>query len=457
LDSRSGQWILFDFKSKNQTTIERTDLDKPGFDENGLFIYFESKTGLYRYDIQKQRLDLFLITRGKEISIISANAYKVNDLFNIKVSSVNSAKRFLVKAENKDNRTSYLKYNGKELREIINPTENHIREVRFNSDMTVAYTIEENYNQPSRILVKDIKKPQKQVLYKENSADRLAFDIRQDIIPYQNSNGLPLKGILYYYPVGFDPTRKYPLIVHIYQIQSKDANVYTYPKDDSAGFNWRRLIEKGYFVYLPDIVFDSRGTGLSALDCLNSALDALNGFDAVDRKRIGLTGHSMGGYETNFIATHSDRFKTYISSSGHSDIVRAYFSYSYDSYLPLLWQFENGQYRMNRPFFEDQQLYFDNNPIYFADRVNAPVLLWTGLKDENVRWDHTMEFYLGLKRSDKEVVALFYPNQEHILEKGSKAIEDLNRRTLEWWDYFLKDKKNAEWINKQLKKRLSLH
>ncbi len=454
LDDQSSQWILFDCKSGNKTIIEKPGLEKPVFDDNKLFIYFESRDGLFCYDILKQKLDSFLSTRGKEVSIVSGDSYKVNDLFNIKVSSINSSKRFIVKANNKDNRTSYLKYDGKKLRELVSPTEHHIREVRFSNDLTIAYTIEENYNLPPRILVKDTKGTQKQVLYNGNSADRQAFDIKQDIIPYQNSRGTPLKGILYY-PIGYDPARKYPMVVHIYQIQSKDANVYNYPREDGAAFNWRTLIEQGYFVFLPDIVFDARGTGLSALDCVNSALDALDGFEAIDRKRIGLTGHSMGGYETNFIATHSDRFATYISSSGHSDIVRAYFSYSYDSYMPLLWQFENGQYKMKRSFFEDKALYFDNNPIHFVDRVNAPMLLWTGMKDENVRWDHTMEFYLGLKRSNKEVIALFYPTQEHILEKGSRAIKDLNQRTMEWWDYFMKDKKDVEWINKQLKKRLS--
>ncbi|AZA56342.1 S9 family peptidase [Chryseobacterium shandongense] len=454
LDDRSSQWILFDCKSGNKTIINKPGLEKPVFDDKGPFIYFESRDGLYRYDIQKQKLDSFLSTRGKEVSIVSGDSYKVNDLFNVKVSSINSSKRFIVKANGEDNRTSYLKYDGKKLRELISPTEHHIREVRFSNDLTIAYTIEENYNSPPRILVKDTKGTQKLALYNGNSTDRMAFDIKQDIIAYQNSQGIPLKGILYY-PIGYDPARKYPMVVHIYQIQSKDANVYNYPREDGAGFNWRTLIEQGYFVFVPDIVFDARGTGLSALDCVNSALDGLNSFEAIDRKRIGLTGHSMGGYETNFIATHSDRFATYISSSGHSDIVRAYFSYSYDSYMPLLWQFENGQYKMNRSFFEDKALYFDNNPIHFVDRVNAPILLWTGMKDENVRWDHTMEFYLGLKRSNKEVIALFYPTQEHILEKGSRAIKDLNQRTLEWWDYFLKDKKDVEWINKQLKKRLS--
>src|SRR5690606_32843222 len=106
-------------------------------------------------------------------------------------------------------------------------------------------------------------------------------------------------------------------------------------------------LEKGYFVYLPDIVYGKKGTGLSALDCVHHALDALKEKTSIDNNKIGLIGHSHGGYETNFIATHSNRFATYISGAGTSDIVRSYFSYNYNFSNPFYFQYENGQYEMD--------------------------------------------------------------------------------------------------------------
>ena len=74
------------------------------------------------------------------------------------------------------------------------------------------------------------------------------------------------------------------------------------------------------------------------------------------------------------------------------------------------------------------------------------------MKDENVQWEHTMEFYIGLKRYAKDVIALFYGDGYHTFYDNPQNNEDLRWRSLDWWDYFLKDKKDISWINKQLKK-----
>jgi len=59
-----------------------------------------------------------------------------------------------------------------------------------------------------------------------------------------------------------------------------------------------------------------------------------------------------------------------------------------------------------------------------------------------------MAMYLGLMRNNLTAVALFYPNNAHVLDTYSKASIDLNDRILDWWEYFLKDNKTIEWIKK---------
>jgi hypothetical protein len=103
---------------------------------------------------------------------------------------------------------------------------------------------------------------------------------------------------------------------------------------------------------MPDIVFDKRGTGISALDCVNKSLDAISGYNSIDFDKIGMIGHSHGGYITNFVATHSNRFATYIAGSGYSDIVRSYFSMSFHYMSPLYWQYENGQFNLKTSFWK---------------------------------------------------------------------------------------------------------
>jgi len=288
-------------------------------------------------------------------------------------------------------------------------------------------------------------------LFQSNKHDKAILSLRQEIVSYTNSQGRPLSGILYY-PLYYDSLKIYPMVVHIYEVQRKRSNHYpasTYGSVNSDGFDLRLLLEKGYFVYFPDIVYGTEGTGLSALDCVNNGLDAIDKIPSIDRNKIGLIGHSHGGYQTNFIATHSNRFATYVSGAGNSNIIRSYFSFNYNFTSPFYYQFENGQYKMNKSFSEDKQLYFRNNPIHYVDQLDAPILLWTGMKDQNIYWEQTMEFYIGLKRNSKEVISLFYPNEGHAI-MDSMTSKDLCMRILNWLDYFLKDETDCEWIHKGL-------
>ncbi len=66
------------------------------------------------------------------------------------------------------------------------------------------------------------------------------------------------------------------------------------------------------------------------MESIDKALDKLLMNRNINSSKVGLIGHSFGGYLTNFIATHSNRFATYISGSGVSDIISSYFSYNYN-------------------------------------------------------------------------------------------------------------------------------
>ncbi|AZA55191.1 hypothetical protein EG348_20410 [Chryseobacterium sp. G0201] len=90
----------------------------------------------------------------------------------------------------------------------------------------------------------------------------------------------------------------------------------------------------------------------------------------------------------------------------------------------------------------------------YVDQVSAPILLWAGKKDENIFWEQAQEFYIGLKRNQKDAVALFYTKGDHSLSMSTEEKEDLHKRSAEWLDYFLKDQIDVEWIDKQMKDEL---
>ncbi|WP_244214196.1 alpha/beta hydrolase family protein [Pedobacter alluvionis] len=445
------KWELFDIKLQQKLMIDALNLDRPFFDEEGKNIYFESKNGLLRFNIGLKKLEVIKNTSGLSSTVLNFQSPYISNYNSIRASGLYPDKITVIKLLDSINKTSFLSYHKGTFKEIIPSVSNLVSEMVLTAEGNDAFSVEENFNLPTAVYYHDLKRKKKSVLFSGNKKDDTAALMRQEIIHYINSDGKSLKGLLYY-PMRFNPFKKYPLIVSIYKIQHKLSNVYFYPNGDAVGFDLRSLLDQGYFVYLPDIVFGSKGPGLSALDCVDSSIDALSSYKNIDMQKIGLTGHSMGGYETNFIATYSKLFAAYIAGSANSDIVRTYFSYHNDTGNPYFWQFENGQYEMPGAFTDYKELYVKNNPIYNVDQISSPILLWTGMKDENVLWDHTREFFGGMVRNRKQAIALFYPKGDHNLGKDTAESRDLNLRNLEWWNYFLKDMHDVEWINKQIKK-----
>lgn len=446
-------WTLYTLSSKSKIIIPQKNLKTPYFSSNEKYIYFESDNGLWKFDIEKNKLLSIGEFKDYKTTIINGTTKNLSN-GQLTANTVDIDDPLIVQLFNQVNRTSSYVLIGKKGSKTIVPfTSKSIQHLNYNKDYRYFSYLEENYNLPPRLVLKEAEKKET-LLYQSNPNDEKIKSLIQEIHTYTNSIGDSLKGVLYY-PINYDSSKRYPMVVHIYQIQSHRTHYYPMlyynTPNYTDGFNLRLLLEEGYFVYFPDIVYGKDGTGLSALDCVNQAIDALNGIGSINFDKIGLTGHSHGGYQTNFIATHSDRFATYISGAGNSDIIRSYFSFNYNFLVPFYFQYENGQYEMNKSFNEDMQLYFNNNPIHYVDQVNSPMLLWTGMKDENIYWDQTMEFYIGLKRNDKKVVALFYPDEEHSLSPG-KPSQDLTLRILQWFNYFLKDEKNIDWIEKEMKK-----
>jgi dipeptidyl aminopeptidase/acylaminoacyl peptidase len=111
-----------------------------------------------------------------------------------------------------------------------------------------------------------------------------------------------------------------------------------------------------------------------------------------------------------------------------------------------MWRFESQQYRMGRSLFEGKENYLGNDPLLNAHKVRTPLLLWSGKEDRVVPYTQSVSFYLALRRIKKPAVMIIYPKEDHNLKKrGNQA--DLSIRMMEWFDYFLKDKKASAWIS----------
>ncbi|MFS4474161.1 alpha/beta hydrolase family protein [Chryseobacterium sp. T20] len=449
LASKDGvKWILYNSNGKKETLIDKTGLERPVFSKNGENIYFDSGDDLWSFNIKKKKLSAMGIGRGKMTKITSY----VSKSDNYTMISFLPTEKVLAEIFDKDNNIiSYKLFSLGKWSQIIPPTKNRLTNniLMYNQDMTTFYTLEENFNIPPALYSYGLGVP-KQLIFDGNITDDRAKKIRQEIYSY-SALGKHFSGILYY-PINFDPKKKYPMVVRIYDMQRYLSNDYLSPnKVLPEGSQIRTLIERGYFVYLPDTTVGEKGPGLSAVECVHNALDAVLENPNIDHTKIGLCGQSYGGYKTDFIATKSNRFAAYLSGAGISDNIRDFYSYSYAWNKPLYFIY-NTVYQMHTTVSEDKNRYIKNSPILNVEKVNAPILLWAGKNDRIVPWDQTMEFYIGLRRYQKDVVALFFKSGNHSFLNDSSEELALSSKVLDWWDYFLMNKKDITWINKQIKK-----
>ncbi|MPM66990.1 hypothetical protein SDC9_113904 [bioreactor metagenome] len=451
LSPKNKVWNLYHIPSGTKKAIHSVkEPGTPWFTDDGSAILFEGDGGLWMYDLKTGNLDEIAIFKECQTSIVNGKRKGISiPHINICMREVNLSAPLVIRLNDPEkNSTSYVLWYKGEVKPIIAPTAKHIESFNYNKTYTHFSYIEEDYNMPPRLVYKETGKEEK-VVYESNKEDKAILSLKQEIISYTNSDGIPLNGILYY-PLDYNPSGKYPMVVHIYERQRHLANRHPYSSYyNDLGFNIRLLLENGYFVYLPDILIQGKdGPGMDALDCVNNALDALAGNPLIDKYKIGLIGHSFGGYEVDFIATQSNRFAAYVSGAGHSDILWAYHAFNYNFLYPDHVRVMANLYKMGTPFSHNKTLYWKNNPLYWAENVNAPVLLWTGTEDQNVTANHSMAFYNALRRNKKSVIALFYRGEGHALQ-NKEAQFDLTTRVLDWFDYFLKDKNGIEWIVKE--------
>lgn len=446
------RWILYNTLLSGKMTIENLHIGRPTFSDDNHYVFFESENGIYRFNVRTKNLEQLPLTANKKVAILNVKEDVIYGTLgaDFRIRSINAKKPIILEQyDQNNNETSYVQWFRDKVNVLLPSTKNRVSDFKINLLSQAVFSLEENFNSPQAIY--QYHSGHKKEVYQSNRHDHEITMARQEILSYKNSLGVQIKGVLYY-PLNFDARKKYPLILSIYEVQNKSASVYPYPYFSGIGINIRSLIDNGYFVFLPDVVLDSRGPGFSALDCVHSGLDALKRYANIDSNRVGLMGHSFGGFGTSFIATRSHRFAAYISGAAVTDLVKFYFSFSQERNLPNYPRFENGQFDMKVPFSKNKMLYYDNSPIANVEKVNKPILLWTGLKDGNVPYTHTEELYTGLLRNQKKAVVLYYKNQDHDLAKNSAESIDLHLRILEWWDYFLKDKKDIPWIDKEMKK-----
>ncbi|MBK5214928.1 MAG: S9 family peptidase [Flavobacteriaceae bacterium] len=295
---------------------------------------------------------------------------------------------------------------------------------------------EESYNFPRRLYFqKGNQEPE--IIYESNPHYTAFVEPRQELITYEGPENEELHGILMY-PDNYQEGHRYPMIVHIYEKLSDQLHDYINPTlYNTTGFNPKLYTSDGYFVLYPDIVYKLRDPGVCATKCVTRAVETVLKTGLVDKARVGLQGHSFGGYEAAFIATQTDIFSAIVAGAAATDLTSFYFTIGWNDGRPDMWRFESQQWRFGCSFYEDPQAYYRNSPLHQAENIKTPLLLWTGANDWQINANQSIEFYLALRRLNKEVTFLYYPNENHALNSPKFQV-DLTKRMKEWFGQHLK-------------------
>jgi len=274
--------------------------------------------------------------------------------------------------------------------------------------------------------------------------------MKTELVHWKTLDGSISSGILYT-PENFDPQKKYPLIFDYYERRSDELNLYIRPHASEDRINIPWYVSHGYLVFTPDIHYKKGQPGQSAYNAVVSAAHYLAGKSWVDARKMGIQGHSFGGYETNYIITHSKLFAAACSASGISDLMGLYGSTSRGGYY-VYWA-ERAQGRLGASPWQIPDLYISNSPIFKADQVSSPLLMMSNAGDNNVPFAQGVEFFTALRRLGKRVWMLQYDEGSHSLERGEGA-EDYSIRMFQFFNHYLKGMPAPKWMTRGIPARL---
>jgi len=267
---------------------------------------------------------------------------------------------------------------------------------------------------------------------------------RSELIEYKTDRGRRLQGALLY-PAGYVPGKKYPMIVYSYELLSQGVHSYIAPSDRSY-YNLSVFTSQGYLVLEPDIVFRPRQPGWSVVECITAGVRKVIQMGIVDPKRIGAVGHSMGGFNTAFLATNTNGvFAAAVAGAPIIDMVSYYGDHHWSSGIAETDHIETGQERMEVPLYEDLKDYIDNSPYFNTHNMTVPLLLEVGDQDGTVAWHQSIELYNVARRANKNVIMLAYMGEDHGLRQA-KNQKDYQRRILAWFGHYLKGEPAEPWI-----------
>ncbi|MEO1524973.1 MAG: prolyl oligopeptidase family serine peptidase [Planctomycetota bacterium] len=264
------------------------------------------------------------------------------------------------------------------------------------------------------------------------------------LVSWKSPTDTPLTGMLYT-PDGFDPSKKYPMMVYYYERRSDNLHSYYIPATSRSVINFSFYVSRGYVIFVPDIPYRAGEPGPSAVDSVLSGVDHVVDMGFVDEAKIGMQGHSWGGYQAAYLVTQTDRFACAEAGAPVSNMTSAYGGIRWGSGRSRMFQYEREQSRIGDDLWKARDKYIANSPLFFADKINTPLLILHNDEDGAVPWYQGIELFVAMRRLKRPAWLLNYNGEPHWVMKRENQ-KDFTIRMQQFFDHYLKDAPEPEWM-----------
>lgn len=269
-----------------------------------------------------------------------------------------------------------------------------------------------------------------------------------ELVKWTTSEGTTEEGLLYK-PENFDPDKKYPMVVYFYRLSSDRMHTHYIPKPSRSVINRSFYVSNGYLVFVPNIRYKTGYPGESAYNyVVGGTMALLNTHDYIDKDRLGIQGQSWGGYQVAHIITKTDMFRAASAGAPVSNMTSAYGGIRWGSGMSRMFQYEETQSRIGGTLWEKPLHYIENSPVFYAPRVNTPLLMRHNDGDGAVPWYQGIEYFVALRRLNKPVWMLNYNGAPHNEKAKSPNSRDLSIRMKQFFDHYLMDAPAPVWMEK---------
>lgn len=234
-------------------------------------------------------------------------------------------------------------------------------------------------------------------------------------------------------PARADDGERYPMIVSVH---GGPAAAVT-PRFVWSG-TIRDLLDAGYYVFQPNprgsygqgaafAQANHKDFGGGDLRDILAGVDAVEQVASIDDERLGVYGHSYGGFMTMWSVTHSQRFKAAVAGAGVANWSSYYGQNGIDQWMVPFF---------GATFYDDPEVYDRQSPIRSIKAARTPTFIYVGERDLETPAPQSMEFWHGLVAQGVPTSLVIYEDEGHGIRQPAHAA-DLTRRIVGWFDRYL--------------------